>query len=113
MSKVIEADFLPRRTNADFSRARSIDGSGTKASRRILIVDNASNTTHMMKVLLERSGHFLVLEENDATEAHQSAWNFRPDLILLDVVMPETDGDEVAARVDADPQLHNTPIIFL
>ena len=84
-----------------------------KEKRRILIVDNDPNTTHLVKVLLERTGHYVVLEENDATKAHQSARNFRPDLILLDVVMPETDGGEIAARVEADPELHNTPIIFL
>ena len=54
-----------------------------------------------------------MLEENDANKAHQSARNFRPDLILLDVVMPETDGGEVAAQIEADPELHNTPIVFL
>jgi CheY-like chemotaxis protein len=113
MNKVIEADFLPRRTNADFSSPRSIDGSGMKEKRRILIVDNDRNTTHLVKVLLERTGHYLVLEENDATKAHQSARNFRPDLILLDVVMPETGGGEVAARFEADPELQETPIIFL
>jgi two-component system sensor histidine kinase/response regulator len=32
---------------------------------------------------------------------------------LLDIVMPETDGGEVAARIEADPELENTPIIFL
>jgi len=113
MNKVIEADFLPRGTNADFSWPRSIGVSGRKEKRRILIVDNDPNTTHLVNVLLERTGRYLVLEENDASKAHQSARNFRPDLILLDVVMPETDGGEVAARVEADPELHNTPIVFL
>ena len=113
MNKVIEADFLLRGTNADFSWPRSIGVSGRKERRRILIVDNDPNTTHLVKVLLERTGRYLVLEENDATKAHQSARNFRPDLILLDVVMPETDGGEVAARVEADPELQNTPIVFL
>src|SRR4029077_4168983 len=113
MSKVIEADFLPRGTNADFSWPRSIDGSRMKGKRRILIVDNDANTTHLVKVLLERTGRYLVLGKNDANNAHPSARNFRPDLILLDVVMRETDGGEVAARVEADPELHNTPIVFL
>jgi CheY-like chemotaxis protein len=113
MNKVIEADFLPRGTNADFSWPRSIGVSGRKERRRILIVDNDPNTTPLVKVLLERTGRYLVLEENDATRAHQSARNFRPDLILLDVVMPETDGGEVAAQIEADPELHNTPIVFL
>ena len=113
MNKVVEADFLPRGTNAVFSWLHSIGRSERKERRRILIVDNDPNTTHLVKVLLERTGHYLVLEENDATRAHQSARNFRPDLILLDVVMPETDGGEVAARIEADPELHNTPIVFL
>ena len=45
--------------------------------------------------------------------AHQSARDFRPDLILLDVVMPKIDGGEIAAQIQADPQLRRTPIIFL
>ena len=114
MNKVIEADFLLRGTNADFSWPRSIGGAGMKERRRrILIVDNDSNTTHLVKVLLERTGRYLVLEENDGNKAHQSARDFRPDLILLDVVMAETDGGDVAARVEADPELYNTPIVFL
>ena len=113
MKKVIEADFLPRETNGGFSWPGSIGAWGTKEKRRILIVDNDRDTTHLVKVLLERTGDYLVLEENEATKAHQSARNFRPDLILLDIVMPETDGGEVAARIEADPELQNTPIIFL
>src|SRR5436190_56180 len=113
MNTVIEADFLPRETNADFSWPGSIGGSGMKERRRILIVDNDPNTTHLVKVLLEMTGYYLVLEENDATKAHHSARNFRSDLILLDVVMPETDGGEVAAQIEADSELHNTPMVFL
>src|SRR5438093_7532669 len=113
MNKIIEADFLLRETNAAFSWQGSIGLPGMKERRRILIVDDDRDITHLVKVLLERTGHYLVLEENDATKAHQSARNFRPDLILLDIVMPETDGGEVAARIEADPALQNTPIIFL
>src|SRR6266480_2879464 len=113
MNNVIEADFLPQGTNSDSSWPRSIGGSGMKERRRILIVDNDHNTTHLVKVLLERTGHYLVLEENDATKAHQSAHNFRPDLILLDIMMPQRDGVELASEIGADPQLQRTPIIFL
>jgi CheY-like chemotaxis protein len=109
MNKVIEVDFLPRETNLAFSWLDSINDS----ARRILIVDNDKNTTHLVKILLEKTGRYLVFEENEPTRAHLSARNFRPDLILLDVVMPETDGGEVAARIKADPELQNAPIIFL
>jgi two-component system, chemotaxis family, CheB/CheR fusion protein len=99
MNKVIEADFFPRETNPDFSWPGSIGASGSKETRRILIVDNDRDSTRLVKILLERAGDYLVLGENDATKAHQSALNFRPDLILLDIVMPETDGGEVAERI--------------
>ena len=113
MNRVIEVDFLPREPNAGFSWPGSNSGSEVKQVPRILIVDNDADTTHLVKILLERTGHYLVLEENDATKAYQSARNFRPDLILLDIVMPETDGGEVAARIEADSELQNTPMIFL
>src|SRR4249919_3615958 len=113
MNKVIEADFLLRETNPVFPWSHSLGGSEKKERRRILIVDNDPNTTHLVKVLLERTGRYLVLEENDATKTHYNARNFRPDLILLDVMMPETDGGEVAAQIEADPELQNTPIVFL
>ena len=87
--------------------------SALEEKRRILIVDDDRESTRLVKILLERTGCYLVREENDATKAHQSAQNFRPDLILLDIMMPATDGGEVAAQIEADPELQRTPIIFL
>ena len=114
MNKVIEADFFPRESDIEFSwRPGSIARSGLGQKHRILIVDNDGDSTHLVKILLERTVRYLVLEENNPTRAHQSAQNFRPDLILLDIVMPETDGGEVAAQIQADPELQTTPIIFL
>ena len=88
-------------------------GSAVKEERRILIVDDDRDSTHLLKILLEKTGGYLVLEENDAAKAHQSAHNFRPDLILLDIMMPQRDGVELASEIGADPQLQRTPIIFL
>jgi CheY-like chemotaxis protein len=114
MNKVIEADFFPREPELEFSWPGSTGNAfGVDRKRRILIVDNDRDITHLVKILLERTGGYSVLEENDATKAHQSAQNFRPDLILLDIVMPETDGGEVAAQIQADPELARTPVIFL
>src|SRR2546423_129262 len=113
MNKVIEADFFPRESDPEFSRTGSIARSGLGEKRRILIVDDDRESTRLVKILLEKTGRYLVLEENDATRAHQTAQNFRPDLILLDIVMPETEGGEVAARIQADPELQRTPVIFL
>src|SRR5437773_8187842 len=97
----------------DQSEIDAIARSLIKEKRRILIVDDDRESTHLVKILLEKAGHYLVLEENDANKAHQSAQNFRPDVILLDIMMPKTDGGEVAAQIEADAELQRTPIIFL
>ena len=88
MNRVVEADFLPRETNAVSSWPNSSGRWGTKEKRRILIVDDDPSTTRVVKVLLEKTGGYLVLEENEATKAHQSALTCRPHLILLTIVMP-------------------------
>jgi CheY-like chemotaxis protein len=85
----------------------------TKEKRRILIVDDDADSTHLVKILLEKTGSYVVLEENDSAAAHQTARDFRPDVILLDIMMPERDGGEVEAEIEADAELRKTPIIFL
>ena len=113
MKKLLEADFFPRASGADSPQPDSISGSADKGKRRILIVDDDANSTHLVKILLERSGPYLVLEENDPTKADQTAHSFKPDVILLDIVMPKVDGGELATQIEADRELHDTPIIFL
>lgn len=106
----------PPRSHVYWFDQSEIDGitrSLIKEKRRVLIVDDDPDSTHLVKILLEKTGNYLVLEENDADQAHQSARNFRPDAILLDIMMPNTDGGEVAAQIEADPELRSTPIIFL
>ena len=101
MSTTIEADFFPQAIEA------------IKDKPCILIVDNNGDFTRSAKLALEKTGRYFVFEENDATKAHQTALTLKPDLILLDVSMPETDGGEVAARIQSDPTLHGIPIVFL
>ena len=97
----------------DQSEVEAIAKGLIKHKRRILMVDDDPESTHLVKILLEKTGNYLVREENDPDEAHQSARNFSPDAILLDIMMPKTDGSEVAAQIEADPELRSTPIIFL
>ena len=81
--------------------------------KRILVVDDESSVTRNLKLNLESGGGYEVLGENHAANTLAAARTFRPDLILLDVMMPEMDGGDVAARLQADPLLRDTPVIFL
>jgi DNA-binding response OmpR family regulator len=84
----------------------------TTDSKRILVVDDEPQDTQLLKAFLERK-NFVVREENDSTAALAAAEQFKPDLILLDVLMPELDGAELAARFKATPAFNGTPIVFL
>src|SRR6266567_1405265 len=101
MNRIIEANFFPQAFEA------------IKDKPCVLIVDDNHDFTRAAKLALEKTGRYFVFEENDATKAHQTAQNLKPDLILLDVSMPGTDGGEVAARIQSDPALPRTPIVFL
>ncbi len=82
-------------------------------TKRILVVDDEPSVTRNLKLNLESGGGYEVLGENQAANALAAARSFQPDLILLDVMMPDMDGGEVAARLQADPLLRDTPVIFL
>ena len=81
--------------------------------RRILIIDDEPSFTRMVRLNLEKTGMFEVREENRATGALNTARDFKPDLILLDVIMPTMDGGDVAAQIQNDRHLKGTPIVFL
>ena len=85
----------------------------TENKKRVFIVDDESGFTHLLKLTLERTGRFIVKEENDGTKAWLAARDFAPDIIFLDVVMPKIDGGDVAQQISSDPLLKHVPIIFL
>ena len=80
---------------------------------KILIIDDEAGFTRLMKLTLQQTGSYEVFEENDGTRAWETARRVRPDLILLDIVMPRMDGGDVAARLRNDSELAHIPIIFL
>ena len=80
---------------------------------RILIVDNNSEFARSARLLLDRSGKYSACSVIDPRRALETARSFKPDLVLVDLVMPQEDGPEVAAQLDADWTLHDVPIVFL
>lgn len=81
--------------------------------KRILIIDDEVSFARMVKMNLEKTGNFEVRVENRAAAALPAAREFRPDLVLLDVIMPNMDGGDVAKQIKRDRSLRGTPIIFL
>lgn len=81
--------------------------------KKILVVDDEKNITVFLRSYLEDTGHYAVRTENEGLAAVEAARQFKPDLILLDIMMKDVSGDSLADEIKNDPDLHNTPIVFL
>jgi len=82
------------------------------AAPRILVVDDQVINVQLLKRKLEREGH-IVLSAYSGQEAIDIVNREKPDLILLDVMMPEMDGLEVCQRLQAREDTRSIPIIFI
>ena len=81
------------------------------APRRILVVDDDADALRLVGLMLERQG-FEILAAASGQQAVQKAVEAQPDLIILDVMMPDMDGFEVAARLQRHPATESIPILM-
>lgn len=78
-------------------------------SEKILVIDDEEPTVQLIGMLLERRG-FEVIKAYRAEEGLRMAYRFQPDLVLLDIMMPDMDGWEVCKRLR---EMSDVPIVFL
>ena len=79
--------------------------------KKILLVDDEPNNLQLLRQIL-RSSYQLIFAHNGQSALAAVAAH-HPDLILLDVMMPDLDGYEVCRRLKADPLTHDIPVIFV
>jgi DNA-binding response OmpR family regulator len=79
--------------------------------QQILVVDDAPDIVLFIESLLE--DEYLIRTAYNGTQALEMVEKHRPDLILLDILMPDLDGYEVCRRVKSDPSLKHIPIILV
>jgi len=81
--------------------------------KKILIIDDEEDFCFFTKKNLENTKKFDVIFENNPLNGVKVAIQNKPDIILLDIIMPELDGSEVAFRLLNDPSTKDIPILFL
>ncbi|MBF0539306.1 MAG: response regulator [Nitrospirae bacterium] len=81
-------------------------------SRRVLIVDDDIVTRKFLSLVLERNGYGVVMAEN-GVEGFDKAKEIKPDLIVLDVMMPRRNGISTLQGIRSDPDLRDIPVIML
>ena len=80
--------------------------------KTVLVVDDEPAIRDMLTMVLEAAS-FVVLEAENAGLAHAAIIDRRPDIVLLDWMMPGTTGLELLRRLKRDPLTKNVPIIML
>lgn len=80
--------------------------------KKILIVDDEPNIVMSLEFLFRRK-NFEVFIARNGTEALQSLQNEIPNLVLLDIMMPDVDGYEICEYIKKQPQLASTKVVFL
>jgi CheY-like chemotaxis protein len=82
-------------------------------TKRVLLIDDEETFTRVLRSYLERTGRYEVRVEHSGTRGVLAATAFHPDIIFLDVIMPDMDGGHVASELAQDPSTKRVPIVFL
>lgn len=81
-------------------------------TQTILVVDDSKPVSEYVQVVLEERG-YKTITANNGSQAMVMAVEYRPDLILLDIMMPDVDGYTICSQLKADRKTRDIPVIFL
>jgi len=84
-----------------------------RALQRVLFVDDDEVVQNLVRIALERIGGLSVELVNDSSKAVEGIRGFKPDMVVLDCIMPRLDGVEVFKQMREDPGLAAMPVVFL
>ena len=80
---------------------------------KVLLVDDEKSFTKLVKLALEDSGEFEIFIENDPLKAVEAVHAMKPDVIVLDILMPGKSGLDVGVEIAADPGICKIPLMFM
>ncbi|MDH4157822.1 MAG: response regulator [candidate division Zixibacteria bacterium] len=82
------------------------------STAKVLVVDDEPEITEIVETFLSEAG-YKVTVENSSNKAIEKARAIKPDVILLDIMMPGVDGYDICQELKRDPEFTTVPIIFL
>lgn len=80
---------------------------------KVLLVDDEKNFTEMLKLNLEATGKYEVEVVNNPLNAIPHIIQSKPDIVFLDIIMPDLEGPDIAIQIKENTQIKSIPIIFL
>jgi excisionase family DNA binding protein len=105
---------IPRDQLFSFMKDNGIPTEALESGKRkILLVDDDEDLVDLLKDAFDRDGRFETRTANNGFDAGMQVKEFRPDLVVLDVMLPDINGKEVCVRVRSDTALDEVKIIFI
>ncbi len=105
---------IPRDSLLKFMRENNIPMMSMQTGKkRLLIVDDDAEIVELMSDVLTRDGRFEIKTASTGYDAGIMTQKFRPDLILLDYMLPDVNGNIVCKTIKQDPEFSNTRIIII
>jgi excisionase family DNA binding protein len=105
---------IPREALYKFMKDNDIPTDALESGKRkALVVDDEIELVELMTKVLEEDGRFEVRVANNGFDAGMMVKEYRPDIIVLDVMLPDINGKEVCQRVRADPTLEDVRVLCM
>lgn len=105
---------IPRQNLVKFMRDNSIPLDNLDSGKKkVLIVDDDAEIVELISDILTRDGRFEIRTASSGYEAGMATQQFRPDLILLDYMLPDVNGNVVCQTIRSNPEFENTRIIIV
>ncbi len=105
---------IPRQNLVKFMKDNNIPMDSIESGKRkVLVVDDDAEIVELIVEVLERDGRFEVKTASSGYEAGMSTQRFRPELILLDYMLPDVNGNVVCQTIRRNPEFENIKIIIV
>lgn len=105
---------IPREALYKFMKDNDIPTDALESGKRkVLLVDDDVDLVELMNKVLVEDGRFEVRVANNGFDAGMMVKDYRPDIIVLDVMLPDINGKEVCQRVRADPSLEDVRVLCI
>ena len=105
---------IPRNELFQFMRENGIPTDALESGKRkLLLVDDDADLMEMMQDIFSRDGRFELKSANNGFDAGMFVKEFRPDLVVLDIMLPDINGKEVCQRIRRDPALESVKVICI